>query len=724
MEFRFYINNVEIDEPVGFDATKIKLKRSENWHGVMTEDSEETVEFYGSGFDILSGLYLISGIDAVAVFRIEYYCNGELQDSIEYNITFYEYAEFCGGDCYCSVGIEKSGCFYQFRNAMDTKVNLDALKTIDKTTDLAEYEYLGKETEIPSKTIVLTSKAISEDVITRDLTIEVDVEYDLNYTGAVQIALWLPFQTEQLTELQEFVTIQNWELDFGAIDDTIANDNYTYKNLVTDIQCLGNSYDIAINSSGTLTIVTTATLTPISVTFVVAKREGSTPTTLFSDTLIDTGSGFTKTYNWDVSELITETLIENDLLLFYIFINATKTTTGAITEFSVTHNEDNLVSITTNSLCEPTNAKLYLVNETLSHISEFVTNNCLRVYSEYLGRIDSQPYNFADDGCGGMLGLTSGLFLRRIEDVMTGDKAPILSLSFNDVINAVNAINPIGFTIETNGEDEVIRIEDWKYFYNDTVITDLGSVSVKKTPNLKLHFKNYKTGYSKYEAEEYNGLDEFLTEREYTTSLVNHNATLEKVCQFIASGYAIEITRRKGNTDTKDWRFDNDTFFICLSRLYTSLEVEQGNITNDANIIDASTILNFRISPAHMTMAWFQFITTFLKTTKELLFSSGKGNTAAQGELISVCSIANGVVSEKENITQSLFFEDQNGIYLPELHEIQKVPFTFQQYKLVQANPHGLFAYACDATQRYGWLQEISYDFVNGEADLILIPKI
>jgi hypothetical protein len=123
-------------------------------------------------------------------------------------------------------------------------------------------------------------------------------------------------------------------------------------------------------------------------------------------------------------------------------------------------------------------------------------------------------------------------------------------------------------------------------------------------------------------------------------------------------------------------------------------------------------------------MAWFQFITTFLKTTKELLFSSGKGNTAAEGELISVCSIASGVVSEKENITQSLFFEDQNGIYLPELHEIQKVPFTFQQYKLVQANPHGLFAYSCDATQSYGWLQEISYDFVNGEADLILIPKL
>ena len=38
------------------------------------------------------------------------------------------------------------------------------------------------------------------------------------------------------------------------------------------------------------------------------------------------------------------------------------------------------------------------------------------------------------------------------------------------------------------------------------------------------------------------------------------------------------ITRRKGNADSKDWRFDNDTFIICLRRYYGGLEVEQGNI--------------------------------------------------------------------------------------------------------------------------------------------------
>lgn len=727
MRFRFYLDDIEIDEPIGFDATKIKLKRSENWHGVMSETSEETIEFYGSGFDILSGLYAVSGIDAVCVFKVEYYCNDELQEDSEYNITFYEYEEFCGNDCYCKVGIERTGCFYQFKNAMDTKVDLDATVAIDKTTVLGQYEYLGKEIEIPSKTIVLTSKAEStENNIEQDYTTDINAEFGSSYTGVILAEFWIPFETDVLTELEEFVTLPTWDKNFGAVTDEVALNNYFYKNAVTDIQCLGNDYSIIVKSQGRLSFTTTATLFPFEVRFILTKRVGSVPTILLQPVISNTGSGFDYIYEWDVDSSLTETLNEDDLLLCYIIINGLKTTTGNFSDFIITHEFPSSLIITTDSTCDPSNAKLYLVNETLSHISEYVTNNCLRVYSEYLGRTDSQPYNIDTDGCGGLLGLTNGLFLRRIEDVKTGAESPILALSFNDVINAVNCIEPLGFTIEQHGNVEVIRIEDWKYFYNDTVVVNLGTVSVKKTPNLKLHFKNFKTGYSKYEAEEYNGLDEFLTEREYTTSLVNHNGVLEKVCKFIASGYAIEITRRKGNINTKDWRFDNDTFVIALKRtIYIDeLDVEQGNITDADNIIDPATILNFRISPARMAMKWFQYVTTFLKGTKELLFASGKGNTAAEGELVGGCNNENGVISEKQNLVQTNFTDSQDGIFIPELHNLDKVPFTFQQYKSVRANPEGLFAYKCDDVQRYGWLQEFSYSFVDGEADIVLIPRV
>jgi len=745
MEFKFYINGTEIDEPVGFDATKIKLKRSDNWHGVMAESSEETIEVYGNGFDILSGLYAVSGIDAVAVLKIEYYCAGELQDTIEYNITFYEYTEFCGSDCYCVVGIEKSGCFYQFKNAMDTKVDLDTLTAIDKTTELADYEYLGKEIEIPSKTIRKQITGNNDSIVSKDMLD--DDEFGAIATkiaiGGISVRFRI-FQADKigLNEIPD--SDINEDILYHAIDnggDTMAGSEvylFTNNNDETCIEAaeynIKGKYKIKIEFNkfetygwsenayaefnllkikldNTSVVLDTATLT--TTTTVINFQE--------KHFIFELDRTFDLYENIDIGEKIamrvsvTSGLFSPDASL-----------ENAITKFDITQYSDSFINITIDSLCASTNtnAKLYLVNETLSHISEYVTNNCLKVYSEYLGRQDSQPFSFLDDGCGGMLGLTSGLFLRRIEDVKTDDNKPVFSLTFNEVINAVNCIYPLGFTIEQNGEDEVIRIEDWKYFYNDSIIADLGTVSVEKTPNLKLHFKNYKTGYSKYEAEEYNGLDEFLTEREYTTRLINHDAILERVCQFVASGYAIEITRRKGNTDSKDWRYDNDTFIICLDRYYGGLEVEQGNITNDANIIDPATILNFRISPARMALQWFQYVTTFLKSAKELIFSSGKGNTSAEGELISECSIDENVLSEKQNITQSDFILNHDGIFIPELHTISGVPFTFQQYKSLQSNPHGLFAYKCNETQLYGWLNECSYSFVEGTIDLVLIPKV
>ncbi len=724
MIFRFYLNDILIDEPVGFDATKVKLKRSENWHGVMSETDSQSVDIYGTGYTILKDLYDSYGIDAVAILRIEYACVDTFEVLGEYSITFYNSQWFCGNNCYCKVGIERKGCLYQLTNALDTKVDLDALKAIDKTTDLADYDYLGKEIEVPSKTIVLSSNAIVSEYITNDVLVDVNAQYGGTYTGVIQIAFFMPFDNIGLEELSEISTAISFKHNFGAISDDDIHSEYIYKNIVNNFQCLGDSYNISINTSGVLNLSTTATLFPISVTFFVYKLSGTTRTELYSQILINTGTPTDKIYEYNISYSDSVSLLEGDYIYSYIFVNALKTTIGNFDLFNISEFKDSEFNISLDSICPSTNAKLYLVNETLSHISEYVTNNCLRVYSEYLGRTDSQPYNQSSDGCGGMIGLTNGLFLRRIEDVYTGDKTPKLALSFNDVINAVNAVNPVGFAIELNGDDEVIRVENWEHFYNDMVVADIGSVTVKKSPNLKLHFKNFKTGYNKYEAEEYNGLDEFLTEREYTTSLVNHNATLDKVCQFVASGYAIEITRRKGNADSKDWRYDNDTFFICLKRLSGELVVEQGNIINNANIIDASTILNFTISPARMAMKWFKYITTFLKSTKELIYSSGKGNTAAEGELINVCSIESGVISEKQNITQSDFQTSEDGIYLAELHGVDEVPFTFEQYKSVKLNPHGLIAYNCDAVQKYGWIQEFEYSFVDGKASFILIPKV
>lgn len=723
MQFKFYINDIEVDEPVGFDATSVKLVRSEQWHGVMAETDTDSVEIYGDGFHLLKSLYDAKGIDAQATLKIEYKCSNNYELLGEYNITFFNSEWFCGEDCYCKVGIEKGGCFYQFRNAQETKVNLETLVGIDGETQLAD-NGLGGYIEIPSKTIVLKALAESKEDISHDYTSDVETDYPSLWTGNVLMEFWLPFEKILIEDLKDFTPIPTWDYTSGAIYDDIAEMNSIFINTVNNVQCLGNEYEIKLKSSGSLILDTSASLSPISVTLIIGKKKliGGGISFLFSDILTNSGGFPRRVYNWDIDTTVIDTIASDEQILFYVLVSTIKTTNGAWGEVSIKHNKENSLSIRTDSICPPTESKSFLINEALSRTIEHTTNNCMRLYSEFFGRTDSAPYSTDADGCGSLLMLTSGKFLRRLEELP--DVNPILSLSFTDIINAINSIYCIGYGLDNYNGEEVIRVEQWKHFYKQNVLADLGFVTIKKKPNLSLHFKKFKTGYSKYEAEEYNGLDEFLTEREYSTKLINHNQSLERVCQFVASGYAIEITRRKGNLETKDWRFDDDTFIIALKRNENDLQVEQGNINNASNIIAPPTIFNYRLSPARMAFNWFEWITSFIKPFKELLFTNGKGNIDAKGELNSQCKLDAGIISEKQNIIEGNFLEYLDYIIDTELHEIEDVPLSFEDYKNIRANPEGLIAYQCDEVKRVGWIKEFTYSFAEGSASFILIPKL
>lgn len=735
MNFKFYINDIEINEPIGFDATVIKLVRSENYHGVLAEYNEENFEIYASEhkevYGILKSLYDEFGIDSEATFKVEYICSDEEPITKEYAITFYD-AEFnCGNDCFIRIGIQRKGCLYQLKNGADTKVNLDAQYSIDGVTGLVPYDYLGKEIEIPSKTILLTNNAVVTDDIIYDLDESIDWN-GIDETGAFGSIIIVPFDTIKFDEFGTFAPISTLTIYNGTpTTEDLKTDDATYINTETfGIKCETSLFSLKIKQKATFVIETSASYSITADPIIVIGRSivGGEPVDVLytsTATLVST-IGFVKTWEFDFETSfdfdLTGGLTGYNLLDIYFYFRINKTTTGFINA-ELTFDKDSYIDIQTLSLCESTQAKTYMVNEAISRVCEFVTNDCMRVYSDYLGRTDSQPYNFDSDGCGGMLTLTQGTFLRQLEKI-TPNKY-IFALSFNDIMNAINAIENVGYSIENiNGED-VVRVENWEYFYKNDVVIDLGSVTVRKKPNLKLHFKNYKTGYSKYEAEEFNGLDEFLTEREYTTLLKNHDGKLEKVCEFVASGYAIEITRRKGNTNSKDWRFDNDTFILCTERTgYNDMAIEQGNIINSTNIIDPPTILNYRISPARMAMNWFKYATTFIKGIKQLIFSSGKGNIIAQGELLNDCKIDKGVISENQNILEADFIENIIYDLVAEIDVITDCPFSFQQNKALELNPHGLIRYECDGVEHYGWLNRVSYSMTKGTADFEIISKI
>ena len=117
-----------INEPVGWDAITIRLKRDNLWHGFFEffDDSISNLEFDEQGFKILKAAYDSFGVDANVDLLIEYKCNPLYEFVFLYQGRFaFKRAQFnCGIRCYAAIGIEASNCLMKFRNRYEQKIDV------------------------------------------------------------------------------------------------------------------------------------------------------------------------------------------------------------------------------------------------------------------------------------------------------------------------------------------------------------------------------------------------------------------------------------------------------------------------------------------------------------------------------------------------------------------------------------------------------------------------
>jgi|GEM_PF-6320536 len=265
-----------------------------------------------------------------------------------------------------------------------------------------------------------------------------------------------------------------------------------------------------------------------------------------------------------------------------------------------------------------TAAPVYLINESLSRVTEAISDEQIRVYSDFFGRTDSQPYNTGvntyatglgtgADGEGSLLCITNGLLIRG-QSLLDGSQPP-MPVSLKQLFEALNAIYNIGMTIEadpTRSGMNWLRIEPMSHFYPLSVIRQFNSTNLLVLDNVdevttEIQAEKYvgifRTGYSKWQGEQTGGLDDFMNKREYRTTLSTSKNVLEKYCGFIGSSYAIETTRRQTGINSQDWRFDHENFFICMKRSIstnTPGSGAQGTVVLSTDIIGA--ILNIIVN--------------------------------------------------------------------------------------------------------------------------------
>lgn len=728
IEWQFHIDDLLIEEPLNFSDIAMKVTRNEDYHGVIFEASIGGLIFTGTAYEYIIEKDSTEGLKAVMVFKAENRCEegADFEEVLTGKLNMAKLKEKCGLACEVTVPIEQKDCTMLITNRFDQRVDMDSLTAFDKITALEDYEFAGVPMTIPAKALEVSTEGYTDkengdtilfdDFATGGLFVESIIRPD--YSSKINESI----TKSQLTPEVQFANVS--EIGNNVVSPVVLLDQ--------TIDCFDGNFNYTFRFKGTygLTdlmilrfIIAKGTPALIDYPLPIGEEDKEGMEILHREDVAVT-EGF-NTGSFDFSFSGSVPLDNGQGLWGYIVTEQQSRPEGS--EDFITFDPDTYVNINAPMLCPDTGqTQGYLINETLSRVTEAITNGCLKVKSDYYGRTDSKPYTSVEDGCGSLRMVNSGLQLRLAADAK-------LFLSLKDLMEGLNPIDNIGYGIEEDPARpgfDVLRIETVNYFYqNEEILSFDGAVDVETATDEKEHYSTIKVGYEKWEIQSIKGLDEVNSNKEFRTALSAINNGLNIVSKFVSGSYPIEITRQQSFVETggADTTYDNETFIFCLSRLAYGFEVEQGNVTSPANMYSSATILNWRIRPFYNLMRWFKTIAASYadlgSTDNQVYFTAGTGNLRAQGEMTSTfCKLENGVKAENQDLSINDFISgtDYTPIWRPKNISFS-YPLSVGDYKKIKANPYGYISVQCGTGEwLQGYISSITYRPTKGEADFIL----
>lgn len=723
IEWLHKLDGVEIEEPINFNDIVFNIHRDELWHGIFFEASTTQLGFYGSAFDILQTAKNSYGVDATVIYTADSRCEGETEftNVISGKLNFSNYQETCGNECIIRMAVEQQSCAMVFKNRFDQKIDFDTPIAFDKITNLVQYPGLGMNLSLATQIIPISSDAlVSLDSDTGTIN---DMVFNSLINSVVMFIRPLYGRVNDNS-------ILTGELDdaFNIFEDPDQFFLLSPQVLLEELpKCINNEfvYDVRMKGEITLNVTVTGALPTIRLRLVLDLWNGQgshrSNATILADFTITNAITNGVTYQFDQTFAGSTPIPEGWGVYAYIEIAQI---TPAQTEIDTVYTFDPETSflLTNSKECPPTDADVYLIHETLSRATESITDRCLTVYSEYYGRVDSEPYSYDADGCGSLRVLTPGLKIRQATDKNFFG-------SMKEIMEGLRAIDNIGMGMEADR----VRIEPAEWFYQDFKMLDILLIPKADTEiQESMIYSNIKSGYEKWEIKSIKGIDEFNSAKEHRTGIKSVTNELNIRSGLIASGYIIENLRTSTlvNTGNTDSTYDNDIFIICVERGGYDYIVEQG-IDNGANLFSPATAYNWRIRPLYNLMRWFKSITqcyvNLFSTTSKIFFTSGAGNYLAEGQInpSDTCRLEGGVYPENTDLSYA-HFQNSNTwppIYLPETITFN-YPLSVNDYQLIKSNPYGYINVQCgtgDIIKAY--IKTLEYKPAEGSADFTLIKK-
>jgi hypothetical protein len=389
---------------------------------------------------------------------------------------------------------------------------------------------------------------------------------------------------------------------------------------------------------------------------------------------------------------------------------------------------ENYVRITALTTYPDSTVDGFLLHDVGSEIIKRVCQS--ELVSDYLGSTSTQSRAYDENGCEWNHMLYKGLHLRGYE---VSEKA--FFQSFKEWWNGANPIFNLGLSYDTLDGDTVIRCEEKSYFFDPDPIINLSWVNNIVRYHDKDHiFKKISLGYEKWQAEEVSGIDDPQTKKTYATKFETIGTDKTLYSKFIAASLAIEVTRRKNQDLTTDYKFDNDTFILAVkpgelaSPSGAYLPELDENFDSVTDINDPETRYNFLLTPLRNFFRWMNYFNGALQKnlSSAFKFSSGEGNylISSQYDCESGPKAAcPGMVCEEVGEQDDLVINDFPEIgylFTPETLEFS-YPLSWADYKLIRDNrTKAIGVSKTDENHMICFIKRLEYDINESHAKFVV----
>ena len=740
MAWSFFLNNNEVEEPIGWDAIVFRAQRMET-NGIDQVFSSD-VQFYGEGARFLKDIYDTYFINASVKFRIvsDQFVNGQPYEFIgQVNFALYDETNVCDTDSWVvSVGIIEDNFREKFKARMGTDIDLFNTKDLDGQTIPALTISTGlSRVRLHSQNFILngSAKQLAETQTFNDSNGRFHVcpfywgssDYKDNYGSSIDVDGFNFTNTN--VNFQNNTTYTRTFQITGSIRIRVRNESVYNPPVSFDTWRIGLYCDIIIRNAAH-NIVTNIPIGFTGEIWYQGNPDGypyEQTSTFNFDTPLTLEAGWSFQIRMYMDDFgASGGLNIPQCTTFYDFPDETA---FKLTEVNVGE-----------QFASPCDG--LLVFDALTRLIYLMTGDPQGLLSD--------TFNPVLDGCYFNNFLTTGIQIRNGSDPNQGIQ-PQMTMTFEDLFNSLNSVFCLGWSYEKTTIGWKIRVESLEYFYKNEVAlepTNIGEITQRAMSDKLVN--QIKVGFGdRWKNIAISGIFAIHTSRTYS---INNKATrdgttadLDLTTDLICEGNTIEFLRRlsflnnEDSPGSSDRPNDYDWFLIWMNRepIFISNLVDSGygypeetgsatfppaTISMNSDFISFSSALAKRIYNIYHTPARIAYrhwkvtgMHTYGLLTPVMRFQTGEyfidyesriTGTAEKEECIEVFGDVN--LSERGDITLSMMNEWARP-YLFKPIEIEfEYPQSFCDFiNLSQNNQFDKVKASSGRFSQSGWIQSI-----------------